>query len=190
MLLWCAATAGATALVQGGVGTIRAATRRDTVVDVQAVAVDTVGTWSTTSSAPAPAASTTTDPRTGPRNPVSSGVPAPTPTPAPTRPPAGATTTVASPPGTVPPVVASPATTTSPPATAVTRTVTTRGGTATIRFRPDDVAVVAATPNAGFAVKVDQRGAGAVRVEFERADAQSRIDAWWDAEPRVEVREG
>ena len=71
----------------------------------------------------------------------------------------------------------------------MTRTIAARGGTATIRYRADDVTVVAATPSSGFAVKVSRSSATRVRIEFEREGDRSRIEAWWDTEPRAEVRE-
>jgi hypothetical protein len=197
VLLWCAATVGATVLVNGGVGTIRAATRRDTVVDVQAVTVDIPGT-----SAPTSSSTVTTSTEVPAVSPTTSGgVPATAPpttgrtsttgrpsTPTPT------TEVPVAPPPSVP-VVTAPAPTTAPtaaPTTAptVTRTVTSRGGTVTVRYRPDEVTIVAAVPNAGYAVEIERSSPTRVRVEFENADdARSRIDLWWDTEARFEVRE-
>jgi hypothetical protein len=198
VVLWCAATAGATTVVLGGIGTIRDATRRDTSAGGAAQAVqtfDTVGTWSTTSvSVPA----TTSASQAGPARP-STSLPAAASTPAggtpsnagataatPTAPTAtaGATTTRAAPATTTTAALAPTA-----PAPAVTRTVSARGGTATIRLGSDEVVVVAATPNAGYTARVSRRSVTSVRVEFERDGARSRIDAWWDTEARVDVRE-
>lgn len=187
MVLWTAATAGATLLVQGGVGTIRNATRSSTVVDVQAVAVEVDAPVTATApptTLPPVTTTPTTVPPPAPTTPPPTGAPRPTPRPTappPEEPPA--------PPPTPAPVEA-PATTAPPAAVgSVTRTISTRGGSATIRFRADEVTVVAATPNAGYAVKIERSGALRVKVEFDSRDAESRIEAWWDAEARHEIRE-
>ncbi|MEO7572552.1 MAG: hypothetical protein ABIX10_08950 [Acidimicrobiales bacterium] len=70
-----------------------------------------------------------------------------------------------------------------------TRTYDLVGGTATLRFAPEGVEVLAATPDAGFSVDVSNSHDNGVRVEFDRDDHRSRVDAWWDGGPQEEVRE-
>lgn len=86
----------------------------------------------------------------------------------------GVTTTTAAPP---------------PPAAATTRTYDLVGGTATLRFSAEGVTVVVATPKAGFSVDVSESHGDGARVELERDDHRSRVDAWWDGGPQDEVRE-
>lgn len=81
------------------------------------------------------------------------------------------------------------ATTTPPAAPAETRTYVLVGGTATLRLAPSGVTVLEATPNPGYAVEVDHVHGNGIRVEFRDDEHRSRVDAWWDAGPRDEVRE-
>jgi hypothetical protein len=89
----------------------------------------------------------------------------------------------------VPPPTAPPPTTAVPAPEPITLTIPSEGGSATIRFSPDAVTVVAATPAAGYAAKVSSQGATAVRVEFENDDRRSRIEASWNGGPVTDVRE-
>ena len=77
----------------------------------------------------------------------------------------------------------------APSPAAVTRTYDLVGGTATLRFSPTGVTVVAATPAPGFDVGTGDSHDGGTRVEFESDDHRSRLDAWWDGGPQDEVRE-
>lgn len=63
------------------------------------------------------------------------------------------------------------------------------GGTATLRFEPGRVSVVAAEPAQGFTVKVEGNGTDEVRVEFENDEHRSRVDGWWEDGPRDQVDE-
>ncbi len=69
------------------------------------------------------------------------------------------------------------------------RTYTLVGGTATLRFEPAGVTVVAATPNPGFSVSIEAEETNGVKVEFEGDDVRSRVTGWWEGGPREEVRE-
>lgn len=94
-------------------------------------------------------------------------------------------------------------TTTAPPATATTvappppttaaagetRTYALVGGTATLRFEPTGVTVLAATPNPGFSVHAEPEHLNGVKVEFESEGHESQVTGWWDGGPRDEVRE-
>lgn len=84
-----------------------------------------------------------------------------------------------------------PSTTTvaGPTAATTTRTYDLVGGTLTLRFTPGAVDVVVATPKAGFTVKTGSSHGNGVQVEFRADDHRSRVDGWWDAGPRDEVRE-
>ncbi|MGV3760669.1 MAG: hypothetical protein ACO1PW_14165, partial [Actinomycetota bacterium] len=87
---------------------------------------------------------------------------------------------------------ASPTTTSPPPTTAAageTRTYALVGGTATLRFEPTGVAVLAATPNPGFSVHAEPEHGNGVKVEFESEGHESQVTGWWDGGPRDEVRE-
>lgn len=190
VLLWLAATVAATLLVSAGVGAIRDTTRADELVARPPATtsgdLDPSGASTSTTTVTAPQPSTT--------GPPSVVVPGSTPsgtTPTGTTPP-GTSPPGTSPPGTSPPAPPPPPATppTSAPAPEpVTLTIPSEGGSATIRFSPDAVTVVAATPAAGYAAKVSPQGSTAVRVEFENEDRRSRIDASWDGGPVSEVRE-
>lgn len=72
-----------------------------------------------------------------------------------------------------------------------TRTVTSVGGSAALRFAGDLVEVLWATPSAGFTADVeDDTGQGEARVDFRSPDHRSRIKGEWrDGSPTVEVEE-
>jgi len=123
-----------------------------------------------------------------------------------------ASTTSTTPPGTAtsdtvattaPPATTDTSLTTAPPDTAAapppppttaargeTRTYALVGGTATLRFEPSGVTVLAATPNPGFTVQAEAEHVNGVRVEFESEGHESQVTGWWDGGPRDEVREG
>lgn len=69
-----------------------------------------------------------------------------------------------------------------------TRTYPLVGGTATLRFSPAGVTVVAANPNPGFSVEVEPEGSG-LEVVFRSATHRSKVEAWWDGGPRDSVEE-
>lgn len=71
-----------------------------------------------------------------------------------------------------------------------TTTFTLTGGSVTVRFSPDDVAVLSAVPAAGYETDIENEGAG-TRVEFESDsdNHQSRLDVWWDGTARHRIRE-
>ena len=78
------------------------------------------------------------------------------------------------------------------PASSSTRTFTLTGGTATVRFTPDGVAVISAVPAAGYDTDVDDDddGEGRTRIEFESDDHRSRLEVWWDGRARHRIQEG
>jgi hypothetical protein len=80
-------------------------------------------------------------------------------------------------------------TTTAAPATAETRTYNVVGGSTALRFAPEGVMVLWATPNDGFDVDVEPENANGVRVEFESDSHRSRVEGWWDGGPQERVRE-
>lgn len=98
---------------------------------------------------------------------------------------------------------ATPTTTTAPPRTgtpppgggagageeAVIETFDVTGGAAALRFSPDGVTVVWATPDPGYEVESEPGDGNGWRIEFEGDAGQSRIDAWWDGGPRSRVRD-
>jgi hypothetical protein len=111
--------------------------------------------------------------------------------------PSTAAPATSAPPQTSPPTTSGSTTTTAVPATtgagdppAETRTYALVGGTATLRFTPQGVAVVTATPNPGFSVDVEPENVNGVKVEFESDAHESRVDGWWDGGPVDRVREG
>lgn len=69
------------------------------------------------------------------------------------------------------------------------RTFTLTGGTVTVGFSPDEVAVLSAVPTSGFETDVDTDD-GRTRVEFESERHQSRLDVWWDGAARHRIHEG
>lgn len=68
------------------------------------------------------------------------------------------------------------------------RTFELYGGTATVRFSPAGVDVLSAVPDAGFSADVEPEDGG-MRVEFESDHHRSRLDVWWNGEPRYETEE-
>jgi hypothetical protein len=84
---------------------------------------------------------------------------------------------------------AAPSTTGGEEVAAETRTYALVGGTATLRFSPEGVTVVTATPNPGFSVDVEAEHGNGVKVEFESDAHESRVDGWWDGGPVERVRE-
>jgi len=81
------------------------------------------------------------------------------------------------------------ASTTAPEAAGETRTYTSEGGSATLRFTPAGAEVVLSKPNAGFDVDTEPEHGNGVRVEFENESHRSRIEGWWDGGPQERVRE-
>ncbi|MET0903921.1 MAG: hypothetical protein ABWZ52_11825 [Acidimicrobiales bacterium] len=113
-------------------------------------------------------------------------------TPAPRAPTSTTTTVTGGPTATTTPVTTAPVAPSTPVPTAfqpVTRSYDLVGGSATLRFSPGGVAVVVATPAAGFTVDTGESHDGGARVEFESDDHRSRLDGWWDGGPQDEVRE-
>jgi hypothetical protein len=76
----------------------------------------------------------------------------------------------------------------APAPAAVVRPYSVTGGTASISFSAAGVEVLWARPAAGWSVKTEPEGSG-VRVEFENANARSRIDAWWADGPQDRVED-
>lgn len=72
---------------------------------------------------------------------------------------------------------------------AETETFRVTGGSAALRFSPDGVTLLWATPDAGYEVRQEPGDHDGLRIEFEGAAAESRIDAWWDGGPRSRVRD-
>jgi hypothetical protein len=87
--------------------------------------------------------------------------------------------------------------TTAPPATTattapnqpapVTRTYDLVGGSTALRFTPEGVTVVFATPEAGYQVRSEPRDDGGWRVEFDGPGGRSRVEGWWDGGPQDRV---
>ena len=94
-------------------------------------------------------------------------------------------TTTAAPPSATMPSTTAPATS----APAETRTYNVVGGSVALRFLPQGVTVVWATPNAGFSVDVEPENGNGVQVEFESDTHRSRVDGWWADGPQDRVRE-
>lgn len=60
------------------------------------------------------------------------------------------------------------------------RTVDTSGGSVVVRYRPGEVRLQAATPAPGYEVEIDDAGPPRVRVEFEGADSEVRVEIRWE----------
>lgn len=174
---WFAAGVAAVLLASAGVSLVTrhvtsdrpAPLDADQVRQELATAQDRTGTTTTTTTTSPSASSTTVSPG-------SSGGPVTTVAPNPVAGDDG--------PGAGPP----PPTTVAGP-TATTRTYDLVGGTLTLRYHPDGVQVLVATPRAGFTVKAGTSHSNGVQVEFRSDSHRSRVDGWWDAGPRDEVRE-
>jgi hypothetical protein len=173
--LWLAATVLATTAVWLGIGAIGEAARSDT---------DLVVAVTTTVDPAVPGGSTTTA-----LDPTTSLDPTTTPTSATVAPPVTRPSPTAAPPTTRPAAPGPPTVVPALPVLGETRTYVLTGGTVTVRFAPDAVAVVLATPNPGFGVDAEQRGAVAIRVEFDSEQHRSRLDASWNGGPVDEVGE-
>lgn len=89
---------------------------------------------------------------------------------------------------TAPVAATTPGPTEAPAGADETRTYPLVGGTATLRFSPAGVTVVAANPNPGFSVEVEQEGTG-LEVAFRSDSHRSKVEAWWDGGPRDSVDE-
>jgi hypothetical protein len=72
---------------------------------------------------------------------------------------------------------------------ATTRSYDLIGGTVTLRFSPDGVTVVVATPAPGFSVELGGSHDTGKKVEFEGEGHRSEVEGWWDDGPQDEVRE-
>ena len=59
------------------------------------------------------------------------------------------------------------------------RTVNSIGGSVVVRYRSSEVELQAATPAPGFGVEVEDSGPDRVRVDFEAAEANARIEVRW-----------
>lgn len=185
---WLAAGVAAVALASIGVSMVGRQVTRDRPPPLSAEEVrselesgdaqSTVST-ATTVTLPPDAASTTVPPAVdGEPSPGADGSPSPTSSPR-------ATTA----PGSIP--VRSGATTTTAPQTTAseTRSYTLVGGSATLRFSPSGVTVVAASPNPGYSVEMEATHDNGVRVRFETEGHESEVIGWWDGGPRDEVSE-
>ena len=62
------------------------------------------------------------------------------------------------------------------------------GGTVAIRFSPDSIEVLWATPAPGFRAESDDHGSR-VEVEFKGGGHESKLRAWWDGGPRFSTSE-
>jgi len=86
-------------------------------------------------------------------------------------------------------------TTTAPATTTTTtgwslKTVTTKGGTVVLRYRPGEVAVQATTPAPGFRGEIEEGGPPEIEVEFESDKLKVEVHAKWDGgDVNVEVSE-
>jgi len=71
-----------------------------------------------------------------------------------------------------------------------TRTYSLVGGTVTLRFEASGVTVQEATPRPGYEVEdLEPTHGNGWKVEFRSDGHRSRVEGWWDAGPRDEVRE-
>lgn len=118
----------------------------------------------------------------------------PTPKPAETptaRPRTVETPTASLPAPTATPRPAEPSPQPSPSATSVppqTLTFDLIGGTASVSFAPNEVHVLWATPEPGFAADIGNSGPGQ-RVRFRSDDGESTLEVWWDAGPQWSIDE-
>ena len=68
-------------------------------------------------------------------------------------------------------------------------TFTLTGGSTEVRFGPEGIEVLWATPAPGYTARIEDEGGGVIKVEFRSGRARSRIDLWWDDGPRFSQRE-
>lgn len=80
-------------------------------------------------------------------------------------------------------------TTTTAPPSAVTKTIEGRGGAVAVRYESGKVSLLWARPNPGFTMDVKEDGPEEVEVRFRSEAQETRIEAWWDGEPRHRVEE-
>jgi hypothetical protein len=198
---WLAAGAGAVTLATGGVSMVgnQVTGSRPAPLSADDVRIELEGGGDPDHRAAEPATTIAVAPTTtvaptdvttpdGQAPTTTSVPPAPSSGPAPRTnlPGATTTTTVVATPG----AGATTTTTTTPPSNVQTRTYNLIGGTATLRFSPDGVNVVVASPNSGFSVQVEPSHEGAgVQVEFSSEGHQSQVEGWWDGGPVDEVEE-
>lgn len=70
-----------------------------------------------------------------------------------------------------------------------TRSYALVGGSATLRFQPGRVTVVAAEPAQGFRMEVEGNGTAELRVEFDSDAHRSRLRGWWEGGARDRIDE-
>jgi hypothetical protein len=170
---WLAAGVAAVALATVGVSMVgdQVTGRRPSPLSADEVRSELAAESVTTTTTPAGV----TDSSVPPEASTSTSVAAPT-TPIHTPPRVGPTTTTTT-------------TTTQPAPPAEKRSYTLVGGTATLQFTAGGVTVVAASPNPGYSVETERTHDNGIRVEFRSDAHRSRVEGWWDAGPRDEVRE-
>lgn len=179
VVAWFAAGVAAVSLATAGVSMVgnQVTGSRPAPLSAAEVQAELTGDATTTTATPTPdpsGGSTTTGPAaTTPIGGPSTSVDGP-----------GTTPTTAA-----PAAVPSPTTTVPPSAPPETRTYTLVGGTATLRFASSGVTVVVASPNAGYAVDVEETHGNGVRVEFSSDEHRSRVEGWWDGGPQDETEE-
>jgi hypothetical protein len=72
----------------------------------------------------------------------------------------------------------------------VTKTFSMTGGTARLRFSPQGVTVVYASPKPGFQLTKNEPGDNnGWRVEFEGNGVRSRVDGWWANGPQWRIQD-
>ncbi len=78
----------------------------------------------------------------------------------------------------------------SPPSPeGATRSYSLVGGSATLRFQPGRVTIVAAEPAQGFRMEVEGNGTAELRIEFDSDARRSRLRGWWEGGPRDRIDE-
>jgi hypothetical protein len=182
-LAWLAAAVVATVVAWQGVGLIGDQVTGDSPSTLSASEIEEKLASTTTEEAPSSSSAPRRSTRTG-----AGGDPAGTTRPT-TAPGQGTTTQPTTAPGqgsTAPPTTDP--TVPPPTAPAVSKTYTMTGGTVRLRFSPQGVTVVFATPKPGFQVTKNEPGDdNGWRVEFEGEGGRSRIDGWWDNGPQVRI---
>jgi hypothetical protein len=79
----------------------------------------------------------------------------------------------------------------TPQAPATSATIASSGGSVAVSYdgSAGTVSLTSAAPHDGFTMTLQAIGPDKVEVRFESDDAESRVFAWWDGDPRQRVEE-
>jgi cytoskeletal protein RodZ len=165
VVLWGAATGVAALVAWQALGLVSSSTEVDLLESQPVASVD--------SSARTPSSSS---PSAAPGRPDEDEAAPPSVSPSPTTSASISATTVAS------------TTTTGSSSSATERTFTVEGGAVAVRFTPEQISVLWATPDPGYRVDWEPEHGG-LKIEFESDRHTTELEVWWDGGARHQISE-